>query len=65
MMQKANYLLLVIDLVNDYFRRHARLAAQRDQLVAAVNRLAAAFRQAQQPIFGSVRSLLPTSGIMT
>jgi nicotinamidase-related amidase len=49
-MQAAKYLLLVIDLLNDYFRQQAPLAAQRDQLAAAVNRLAAAFRQARQPI---------------
>jgi nicotinamidase-related amidase len=49
-MQEAKYLLLVIDLLNDYFRQHARLMAQRNQLVASVNRLAAAFRQARQPI---------------
>jgi nicotinamidase-related amidase len=49
-MQTAKYLLLVIDLLNDYFRQHARLAAQRDQLVAAVNRLVAAFRRARQPV---------------
>jgi hypothetical protein len=40
-MQAAKYTLLVIDLLNDYFRRHACLAAQRSQLVASVNRLAA------------------------
>jgi nicotinamidase-related amidase len=49
-MQAAKYVLLVIDLLNDYFRQHARLAAQRVQLVASVNRLAAAFRQARQPV---------------
>jgi nicotinamidase-related amidase len=49
-MQPAKYLLLVIDLLNDYFRQQARLAAQRDQIAAAVNRLAAAFRQYQQPV---------------
>src|SRR5262245_4068403 len=49
-MQSAKYLLLVIDLLNDYFRQHDRLAAQRGQLVAAVNWLAAAFRQARQPV---------------
>ena len=49
-MQSAKYLLLVIDLLNDYFRQHAPLAAQRGQLVASVNRLAAAFRQAEQPV---------------
>src|SRR5262245_10972349 len=49
-MQPAQYVLLVIDLLNDYFRQHAPLAAQRGQLVAAVNRLAEAFRRARQPI---------------
>jgi nicotinamidase-related amidase len=49
-MPAAKYLLLVIDLLNDYFRQHALLVAQRGQLVAAVNRLAAAFRQARQPV---------------
>jgi nicotinamidase-related amidase len=49
-MQAARYILLVIDLLNDFFRQQARLAAQRGQLVASVNRLAAAFRQARQPI---------------
>jgi nicotinamidase-related amidase len=49
-MQSAKHLLLVIDLLNDYFRQHARLAAQRGQLVAAVNRLAAAFRHARQSV---------------
>jgi nicotinamidase-related amidase len=49
-MQAAKYTLLVIDLLNDNFRRHACLAAQRGQLVASVNRLAAAFRQAGQPV---------------
>src|SRR5262249_56702917 len=49
-MQAAKYVLLVIDLLNDYFRQDNPLAAQRGQLVASVNRLAAAFRQAQQPV---------------
>src|SRR5215471_8254039 len=49
-MKAERYLLIVIDLLNDYFRQHSSLAAQRDQLVASVNRLATAFRQAQQPI---------------
>src|SRR5262245_66443695 len=49
-MAAAKYLLLVIDLLNDYFRPPNPLAAQRAALVAAVNRLAAAFRQAGQPI---------------
>src|SRR5215470_6874104 len=49
-MQAAKYMFIVIDLLNDYFRQQGPLAAQRDQLVASVNRLAAAFRQAGQPI---------------
>jgi nicotinamidase-related amidase len=49
-MQAQRYILLVIDLLNDFFSQQARLAAQRDQLIASVNRLAASFRQAQQPI---------------
>ena len=48
-MQTATYVLLVIDLLNDYFRQPP-LAAQREHLVGSVNRLAAAFRAAQQPI---------------
>jgi nicotinamidase-related amidase len=46
----GEYILLVIDLLNDYFRRQPPVAAQRDQLVASVNRLPTAFRQARQPI---------------
>jgi nicotinamidase-related amidase len=49
-MSAGKYLLLVIDLLNDYFRRPGPLAAQRGQLVTSVNRLAAAFRRAQQPV---------------
>src|SRR5215813_2976277 len=49
-MEAAKYLLLVIDLLNDYFRQQAPLAAQRGPLVASVNRLAAAFRRATQPV---------------
>lgn len=49
-MKAERYLLIVIDLLNDYFRQHSSLAVQRAQLVASVNRLATAFRQAQQPI---------------
>ena len=49
-MQATKYLLLVIDLLNDYFHQQAPLATQRSQLVASVNRLAASFRKASQPI---------------
>jgi nicotinamidase-related amidase len=49
-MERPKYLLLVIDLLNDYFRQHTCQATPRSRLVASVNRLAAAFRQAQQPV---------------
>jgi nicotinamidase-related amidase len=49
-MRAVKYLLLVIDLLNDYFRQQTPLAAQRSRLVTSVNRLAAAFRQAEQPV---------------
>ena len=42
--------LLVIDMLNDFFRRHAHLAAQRERLVASVNALAGAFRAQGQPV---------------
>ena len=42
--------LLVIDMLNDFFRRHARLAEQRSQLVASINMLTESFRQHNQPI---------------
>jgi nicotinamidase-related amidase len=47
-MQRAA--LLVIDMLNDFFRQHARLAEQRPRLVASVNALAAAFREHGQPV---------------
>ena len=37
--------LLIIDMLNDFFRQHARLAEQRTLLVASINTLAEAFRQ--------------------
>lgn len=49
-MQSATYALIVIDLLNDYFRQPGLLADQRGELVASVNRLAAAFRHARQPV---------------
>lgn len=42
--------LLIIDMLNDFFRRHARLAEQRPRLVASVNALAEAFRRHGQPV---------------
>jgi nicotinamidase-related amidase len=49
-MRTVQYLLLVIDLLNDYFRQQVLLAARRQELVASVNSLVADFRQARQPI---------------
>jgi nicotinamidase-related amidase len=42
--------LLIIDMLNDFFRQHEHLAAQRPRLVAAVNTLAGAFREQRQPV---------------
>ena len=42
--------LLIIDMLNDFFRRHAHLAEQRPRLVASVNALAGAFRLHGQPV---------------
>ena len=43
--------LLIIDMLNDFFRQHAHLAEQRTRLVAAINTLAEAFREQSQPVF--------------
>ena len=43
--------LLVIDMLNDFFRQHASLAARRDELVGSINRLASAFRAHTQPVY--------------
>ena len=42
--------LIIIDMLNDFFRRHARLAEQRPHLVAAINTLTESFRQHDQPV---------------
>jgi nicotinamidase-related amidase len=42
--------LLIIDMLNDFFRQHARLAAQRPHLVASINLLTEEFRQHGQPV---------------
>ena len=36
--------LLIIDMLNDFFRQQAHLAEQRPRLVSAINKLAEAFR---------------------
>ena len=42
--------LLIIDMLNDFFRQHARLAEQRPRLVASVNTLVDEFRRRGQPV---------------
>jgi len=41
---------LIIDMLNDFFRRHDRLAEQRPRLVGSINMLVEAFRRHGQPI---------------
>src|SRR6185436_11682833 len=43
--------LLVIDMLNDFFRQHAALAARRNELVKAINQLTSAFRAHGQPVY--------------
>src|SRR5215207_5490875 len=43
--------LLVIDMLNDFFRRHAVLAARRNDLVTSINQLTSAFRAYAQPVY--------------
>jgi nicotinamidase-related amidase len=61
-MPGAKHLLLVIDLLNDYFRRENRLAARRGPLVTSVNRLAAAFRRTGQPVVWVRQEFAPDLG---
>lgn len=42
--------LLIIDMLNDFFRQHVRLAEQRSRLVASINMLAGSFRSHDQPV---------------
>jgi nicotinamidase-related amidase len=42
--------LLIIDMLNDFFRQHVRLAEQRSNLVASINMLAESFRSHGQPV---------------
>ena len=42
--------VLIIDMLNDFFRQHVRLAEQRPQLVASINMLTESFRKHDQPI---------------
>lgn len=42
--------LLIIDMLNDFFRQHVHLAEQRTRLVASINALVEAFRRQGQPV---------------
>ena len=42
--------LLIIDMLNDFFRQHGSLAEQRPRLVASINTLVEAFREHGQPV---------------
>jgi nicotinamidase-related amidase len=48
---RATIALLVIDMLNDFFRQHASLAAHRDELVRSINQLTSAFRAQGQPVY--------------
>jgi nicotinamidase-related amidase len=43
--------LIIIDMLNDFFRQHVLLSEQRGRLVASINTLAEAFRHHGQPVF--------------
>jgi nicotinamidase-related amidase len=47
----ATVALLVIDMLNDFFRQHATLAACRNELVKSTNQLISAFRAHAQPVY--------------
>jgi nicotinamidase-related amidase len=49
-MVAARYVLVIVDMLNDFFRQHAALSLQRASLVAAINELAQAFRKHDQPV---------------
>jgi nicotinamidase-related amidase len=49
-MTSATFAFVVIDMLNDFFHQHAALSAKRASLVAAINRLAQAFRGHGQPV---------------
>jgi nicotinamidase-related amidase len=46
----TRFSLLVIDMLNDFFRQHNHLAAQRNQLVVSINELTQAFRRHGEPV---------------
>jgi nicotinamidase-related amidase len=50
MREHAKFVLLVVDMLNDFFEQHPTLSAQRTNLVSAINGLARTFRRYRQPI---------------
>ena len=50
MIERPRFVLLVIDMLNDFFRRHTALAEKRPELVGAINQVTRWFRQQQLPI---------------
>ena len=50
MREHAKFVLLVVDMLNDFFDEHPTLFAQRTNLVSAINGVARAFRRYRQPI---------------
>jgi len=50
MREHAKFVLLVVDMLNDFFEQHSTLSAQRTNLVSAINGLARTFRRYREPI---------------
>jgi nicotinamidase-related amidase len=49
-MERPEFVLLVVDMLNDYFRQHTTLSTQQPQLVDAINRLTRTFRKRGLPV---------------
>lgn len=47
---KMNYILLIIDMLEDFFERSSALAGERARLVGRINELSRAFREHRQPV---------------
>jgi len=54
--------LLIIDMLNDFFQQHSRLAEHRHGLVASINALARAFRAYGQPVIWIRQEFAPDLG---
>jgi nicotinamidase-related amidase len=51
--------LLIIDMLDDFFRQQARLAEQRTHLVASISTLGEAFRHHGQPVLWVRQAFAP------